>query len=145
MMLTSWNLYVQLDKTKFYVLGTGIYTGIAVALYPFTLVKTILQVSQKMMVQGCSGHTQYNGGLDVARKVPYYLNEATGWGLEIPKLKNQLETAKSKGINVRALAVINSGNPTGQVLSEENQRDIVKFCKEEGLVLLADEVTGFLF
>ncbi|KAI9111323.1 hypothetical protein K1719_017735 [Acacia pycnantha] len=47
MMLTSWNLYVQLDKTKFYVLGTGIYTGIAVALYPFTRVKTILQVPSK--------------------------------------------------------------------------------------------------
>ncbi|KAK4256428.1 hypothetical protein QN277_009295 [Acacia crassicarpa] len=61
--------------------------------------------------------------------VPYYLNEATDWGLEIPELKNQLEIAKSKGINVRALAVINPGNPTGQVLSEENQRDIVKFCK----------------
>lgn len=28
----------------------------------------------------------------------------------------------------------------GQVLSEENQQGIVQFCKEEGLVLLADEV-----
>lgn len=28
-----------------------------------------------------------------------------------------------------------------QVLAEENQRDIVKFCKNEGLVLLADEVS----
>ncbi|KAG2322447.1 hypothetical protein Bca52824_015660 [Brassica carinata] len=27
-----------------------------------------------------------------------------------------------------------------KVLSEENQRDIVEFCKKEGLVLLADEV-----
>jgi aspartate/methionine/tyrosine aminotransferase len=27
-----------------------------------------------------------------------------------------------------------------QVLSEENQREIVQFCKKEGLVLLADEV-----
>ena len=27
-----------------------------------------------------------------------------------------------------------------QVLSEDNQRDIVEFCKKEGLVLLADEV-----
>lgn len=27
-----------------------------------------------------------------------------------------------------------------QVLSEENQREIVEFCKQEGLVLLADEV-----
>ncbi|KAK4427448.1 Alanine aminotransferase 2, mitochondrial [Sesamum alatum] len=72
--------------------------------------------------------------------VPYYLDEATGWGLEISDLKNQLETAKSKGISVRALVVINPGNPTGQVLAENNQQQIVDFCKKEGLVLLADEV-----
>ncbi|KAG5538038.1 hypothetical protein RHGRI_025207 [Rhododendron griersonianum] len=48
--------------------------------------------------------------------VPYYLNEATGWGLEIPELKKQLEAAKSKGITVRSLVVINPGNPTGQYL-----------------------------
>ncbi|XP_022152657.1 alanine aminotransferase 2-like [Momordica charantia] len=72
--------------------------------------------------------------------VPYYLDEATGWGLETSELKKQLEAAKSKGINVRALVVINPGNPTGQVLAEDNQRAIVEFCKQEGLVLLADEV-----
>jgi alanine transaminase len=72
--------------------------------------------------------------------VPYYLDEATGWGLEISELKNQLKTAKSSGISVRALVVINPGNPTGQVLSEDNQKQIVNFCKKEGLVLLADEV-----
>ncbi|KAL0354418.1 UNVERIFIED_CONTAM: Alanine aminotransferase 2, mitochondrial [Sesamum radiatum] len=72
--------------------------------------------------------------------VPYYLDEATGWGLEISDLKNQLETAKSRGISVRALVVINPGNPTGQVLAENNQQQIVDFCKKEGLVLLADEV-----
>ncbi|TYK19157.1 alanine aminotransferase 2-like isoform X1 [Cucumis melo var. makuwa] len=72
--------------------------------------------------------------------VPYYLDEATGWGLETSELKKQLEAAKSKGINVRALVVINPGNPTGQVLAEDNQRQIVEFCKQEGLVLLADEV-----
>lgn len=27
-----------------------------------------------------------------------------------------------------------------QVLSEENQKEIVEFCRKEGLVLLADEV-----
>ncbi|KAJ0983754.1 hypothetical protein J5N97_002110 [Dioscorea zingiberensis] len=72
--------------------------------------------------------------------VPYYLNEATGWGLEIFEVKSQLEDARSKGITVRALVVINPGNPTGQVLAEANQREIVEFCKKEGLVLLADEV-----
>ncbi|GFY97253.1 alanine aminotransferase 2 [Actinidia rufa] len=72
--------------------------------------------------------------------VSYYLDEATGWGLEISELKMQLEVAKSKGISVRALVVINPGNPTGKVLAEGNQREIVEFCKEEGLILLADEV-----
>ncbi|KAK8551344.1 hypothetical protein V6N12_039989 [Hibiscus sabdariffa] len=72
--------------------------------------------------------------------VPYYLDEATGWGLEVSELKKQLETARSKGITVRALVVINPGNPTGQLLAEENQKAIVEFCKQEGLVLLADEV-----
>ncbi|CAI9286229.1 unnamed protein product [Lactuca saligna] len=72
--------------------------------------------------------------------VPYYLDEATGWGLEVSELKKQLEAARQKGITVRALVVINPGNPTGQVLAEQNQRDIVEFCKKEGLVLLADEV-----
>ncbi|XP_063942870.1 alanine aminotransferase 1, mitochondrial-like [Daucus carota subsp. sativus] len=70
--------------------------------------------------------------------VPYF-DEATGWGLEMSELKKQLEDAKSKGITVKALIVINPSNPTGQVLSEDNQRDIVKFCKNEGLVLLAYE------
>uniref|UniRef100_A0A7N0VG75 alanine transaminase n=1 Tax=Kalanchoe fedtschenkoi TaxID=63787 RepID=A0A7N0VG75_KALFE len=72
--------------------------------------------------------------------VPYYLNESTGWGLEVSELKKQLDASRAKGITVRALVVINPGNPTGQVLAEDNQRDIVEFCKQEGLVLLADEV-----
>merc|ERR1712182_125965 len=37
-------------------------------------------------------------------------------------------------------AVINPGNPTGQCLSEENMRDVVKFCEREGIALMADEV-----
>ncbi|KAB5564049.1 hypothetical protein DKX38_004103 [Salix brachista] len=72
--------------------------------------------------------------------VPYYLDEATGWGLEVSELKKQLADTKSKGITPRAVVVINPGNPTGQVLAEDNQRGIVEFCKQEGLILLADEV-----
>ncbi|KAI3951324.1 hypothetical protein MKW92_031022 [Papaver armeniacum] len=77
--------------------------------------------------------------------VPYYLDEATGWGLEVSELTKQLEDAKSKGITVRSLVVINPGNPTGQVLAEENQRAIVEFCKKENLVLLTDEVYQEIF
>lgn len=50
-------------------------------------------------------------------QVPYFLDEETGWGLEVDELKKQLEEARSKGITVRALVVINPGNPTGQVIN----------------------------
>ncbi|KAI5068491.1 hypothetical protein GOP47_0016836 [Adiantum capillus-veneris] len=72
--------------------------------------------------------------------VPYYLDESTGWGLDVSELKSRLQAATAAGINVRALVVINPGNPTGQVLSEQNQQSIVQFCKDENLLLLADEV-----
>jgi hypothetical protein len=49
-------------------------------------------------------------------QVPYFLDEETGWGLEVDELKKQLEEARSKGITVRALVAINPGNPTGQVI-----------------------------
>ncbi|KAL4311752.1 hypothetical protein GQ457_01G052050 [Hibiscus cannabinus] len=37
----------KLDKTKFYVVGAGIFTGVTVALYPVSVVKTRLQVASK--------------------------------------------------------------------------------------------------
>ena len=33
-----------------------------------------------------------------------------------------------------------AGNPTGQCLSYDNLKDIIKFCQEEEIVLMADEV-----
>ncbi|OEL37702.1 Alanine aminotransferase 2, mitochondrial [Dichanthelium oligosanthes] len=72
--------------------------------------------------------------------VPYNLTEDRGWGLEIFEVKRCLEEARSAGLTVRAMVVINPGNPTGQVLSITNQEEIVEFCRKEGLVILADEV-----
>lgn len=41
---------------------------------------------------------------------------------------------------VRAMVIINPGNPTGQCLSEANLKEILHFCYQENLVLLGDEV-----
>ncbi|KAJ8643786.1 hypothetical protein MRB53_005534 [Persea americana] len=41
----------KLDKTKFYVVGAGIFTGITVALYPVSVVKTRLQVASRDVVE----------------------------------------------------------------------------------------------
>ncbi|XP_020398209.1 alanine aminotransferase 2 [Zea mays] len=53
--------------------------------------------------------------------VPYFLDEETGWVLEVDELKKQLEEARSKGISVRALVVINPGNPTGQACCSQTK------------------------
>lgn len=78
---------------------------------------------------------QYGGTL-----VPYELDESTGWGMDVEGLRARARQAREMGIAVRALVFINPGNPTGQCLSEENLRDIVKFAHEEKVVLMADEV-----
>lgn len=41
----------RLDKTKFYVVGAGLFTGVTVALYPVSVVKTRLQVAKKGAVE----------------------------------------------------------------------------------------------
>ncbi|KAK9105159.1 hypothetical protein Scep_022003 [Stephania cephalantha] len=41
----------KLDKTKFYVVGAGLFTGVTVALYPISVVKTRLQVATKDAVE----------------------------------------------------------------------------------------------
>lgn len=41
---------------------------------------------------------------------------------------------------MRALCVINPGNPTGNVLGRQTLEDIIRFCKTHRMVLLADEV-----
>ncbi|KAL6186445.1 hypothetical protein ACLB2K_042565 [Fragaria x ananassa] len=72
--------------------------------------------------------------------VPYYLEETANWGLDVTDLRQSVITARSKGITVRAMVIINPGNPTGQCLSEANLREIINFCIQENLVLLGDEV-----
>lgn len=72
--------------------------------------------------------------------VPYYLEEAANWGLDIKDLHRSVAEAQSKGLTVRAMVIINPGNPTGQCLSETNLKEIMRFCYRENLVLLGDEV-----
>ncbi|MFN7137646.1 MAG: aminotransferase class I/II-fold pyridoxal phosphate-dependent enzyme, partial [Thermomonas sp.] len=60
--------------------------------------------------------------------------------MQIAELRRSAELAEREGVHVRALAVINPGNPTGQCLTEANMREIIKFCQEKHVVLLADEV-----
>ena len=53
-------------------------------------------------------------------QVGYYLDESKGWDLTMGELERSLEEAKAHDINVNSFVLINPGNPTGQVLSEES-------------------------
>lgn len=75
-----------------------------------------------------------------AATVNYYLDEEKGWSLDINHLTESVTSARKEGIDVRALVIINPGNPTGQCLGEKNMQEIINFCHEQRLMLLADEV-----
>jgi len=70
----------------------------------------------------------------------YYLNEEENWSVDIDNLKKVYSEYYDSGHRLKALVVINPGNPTGNILSEKNIEDIIKFCYENKLVILADEV-----
>ncbi|XP_073129729.1 glutamate--glyoxylate aminotransferase 2 [Henckelia pumila] len=72
--------------------------------------------------------------------VPYYLEETANWGLDVVNLNQSIAKARSQGTTVRAMVIINPGNPTGQCLSEANLREVLKFCYQNNLVLIGDEV-----
>ncbi|KAJ4419769.1 alanine transaminase [Gnomoniopsis sp. IMI 355080] len=72
--------------------------------------------------------------------VPYYLDESKNWGTDLATIKKACADAKAQGVDVRAIVIINPGNPTGASLSESDIRDIIEFAREERLVLMADEV-----
>lgn len=55
-------------------------------------------------------------GLDA---VGYFLDEEKNWGLDINELKRAYEEGSEKS-SVRAIVVINPGNPTGQVFCQSH-------------------------
>lgn len=73
------------------------------------------------------------------QQVGYYLTEEADWSLDIKELRRALNEGR-KTCTPRVLCVINPGNPTGQVYTYENIKEIIQFCIDEKLVLMADEV-----
>lgn len=75
-----------------------------------------------------------------AHCVPYYLDESKHWATDISSIENQLADAQKNDIDVRAICIINPGNPTGASLSYEDVKATIKLAAKEKLVIIADEV-----
>ena len=73
-------------------------------------------------------------------QVDYFLEEEAGWTTDRTVLESSIEKARSRGVNVKAIVVINPGNPTGAVLDEETIQEVIAFAGENGLAIITDEV-----
>jgi len=74
------------------------------------------------------------------KQIGYYLDERHDWKLSKALLEESLSEAKRFDVNVKAICVLNPGNPTGSVLDRDNISMIIDFAGEHGLSILADEV-----
>nr|XP_049705687.1 alanine aminotransferase 1 [Helicoverpa armigera]XP_049705688.1 alanine aminotransferase 1 [Helicoverpa armigera] len=72
-------------------------------------------------------------------QVGYYLDEDKNWALNVSELERAFKEG-SECYAVRAMVVINPGNPTGQVLTRKNMEKVIKFAHKKNLILFADEV-----
>ena len=73
-------------------------------------------------------------------QVNYYPDEDNDWTLSRAELEASLEKAQSDGVNVKAMVVINPGNPTGAILDAQSIANVIDFAKAHHLAIIADEV-----
>jgi len=106
------------------------------------LMKTLIRDANDAMLVPIPQYPLYSATLALygGTLLPYYLEEEKGWTLDVAALKKTCADARAAGKNVRALVVINPGNPTGAALDLANQKEVVAFCEAENLLLVADEV-----
>lgn len=78
--------------------------------------------------------------LNNAKPIGYYLNEDNHWSTDPLEIRALIKEHREKGVDIKALVVINPGNPTGSILSEQDIIELIDIAAEHGVVLIADEV-----
>jgi len=73
------------------------------------------------VVRGGGTYIGYEFGEDYSAAEPR-------WTMDFAELENKIADAQSKNMRVRALCVINPGNPTGSLLSKAEIEDCIKYC-----------------
>ncbi|TNL95091.1 pyridoxal phosphate-dependent aminotransferase [Corynebacterium tapiri] len=66
--------------------------------------------------------------------VHYVCDEEDGWNPSIEDIRSKVNK------NTKAIVVINPNNPTGAVYSRKTLEDIAQVARENGLMILADEI-----
>lgn len=78
--------------------------------------------------------------LNGATPIGYHLNEEHHWATDSRQIRKLIDARQAEGIDIKALVVINPGNPTGAILTEKDIKALIDIAAEHGIVLIADEV-----
>ena len=68
------------------------------------------------------------------------LNEENGWAPSKNDLEEKIRKAKSDGVDLRFILIINPNNPTGSMCSRKDLEDVVEVAKNNDLLIISDEI-----
>ncbi|CAE7566774.1 gpt [Symbiodinium pilosum] len=80
------------------------------------------------------------GGTHIGYELVEDYASGKGWAIDVEVIEDKIKAFIAGGGRLRGIAVINPGNPTGNVLSRETIESIVRLCSKYKMVILADEV-----
>lgn len=76
-------------------------------------------------------------------KVPTILNDE-GLQIKPEDLRDSIQAARAQGLKPSKLILNYPSNPTGLSIPEENLKAIAQICIEEDILIIADEIYGFV-
>jgi alanine-synthesizing transaminase len=68
------------------------------------------------------------------------LNEKKDWAPSKDDLEENIRKAKSAGIDLKFILIINPNNPTGSMCSRKDLQDVVEVAKNNDLLIISDEI-----
>ncbi|MBI4877514.1 MAG: pyridoxal phosphate-dependent aminotransferase [Acidobacteria bacterium] len=77
---------------------------------------------------------EFLAGLESVRLVHYPLLYDHGWMIDFARL------GEATSAGARAVVIVNPNNPTGSFIKREELEQLVDFCAQRGLAIIADEV-----
>ena len=78
--------------------------------------------------------------LNHGKLVYYTLDEENEWQFDLKDIEMKFNDAQHKGIEIKAIFLINPGNPTAKVIRAEKLQELIEFCWKKRIVVLSDEV-----
>ena len=104
----------------------------------FSFINAILEESDHVIVQFPIYQSFYEVCKANKIEVSYlYMNEAENWRLDIEGIEDLIQS------NTKAIFINSPHNPTGYLVSKEEQAKILHICQQNDLILFSDEVYRF--